>query len=74
MTRENGLTSFRRQIAAILISVPLIATGAIAEDAPAPAAKGGIPTYNFDLRTLTSDDVLPFDQEFTLRGQVDPSF
>jgi hypothetical protein len=42
-----------------------------AADAPAPAAKGGMSTFNFNLNTHTSDDVLPFDVRFNVRATVD---
>lgn len=41
---------------------------ALAQDAP--ASRGGIPTFRFDLRSRTSDDVLPFDVRFNVRAKV----
>jgi hypothetical protein len=42
-----------------------------ADDPPVPKPTGGIPTFNFDLRTEESTSpVLPFDQIFNVRAKV----
>lgn len=42
-----------------------------ADEPPAPKPTGGIPTFNFDLRTEESNPaVLPFDQIFNVRAKV----